>query len=207
MKPKVNSQSEQELQKAEEQFQAFDDSVKQMTMDRMNEAPKQDVEQLHKLSQKEIEKMGDIWLKPSRSLGPGADPKTNFKETFNERFRKDWEFAKEYVRFIAEHREMPGETIECWTKPFPGVNCEFWQIPTGRPVWGPRHLAEQLSKCKYHRLVMKQNTVGGDQMGNQYYGQMAVDTTIQRLDAVPVSPRKSIFMGMDDFSYDGRKVI
>jgi hypothetical protein len=39
----------------------------------------------------------------------------------------------------------------------------------------------------------------GDQQGTQYYGTMAVDTTIQRLDARPVSSRKSLFMGSGTF--------
>ena len=41
--------------------------------------------------------------------------------------------------------------------------------------------------------------IGGDERGNQYYGSMAVDTTIQRLDALPVSTNKSIFMGASSF--------
>lgn len=207
MKPKVNSAGEQELQRCQEQFDKFDQEVKSMTLDRMNEAPKQECEPIHKISQAEVEKMGDIYLKPLRRLPPGMDPKTGFKEKFNERFRKDWEHASEYVCFIPENRELIGETIECWTKPFPGVECEFWQIPTGRPVWGPRHLAEQLSKCKYHRLVMKENVrTGMDGMG-QYFGSMAADTVIQRLDAIPVGNKRSHFMGINDFNFDGRKAI
>ncbi len=39
---------------------------------------------------------------------------------------------------------------------------------------------------------------GADGMG-QYYGAMAADKTVQRLDARPVSTRKSIFMGASSF--------
>ncbi len=42
--------------------------------------------------------------------------------------------------------------------------------------------------------MQQNNQMGSDGMG-QYYGSMAVDTTIQRLDALPASTRKSIFMG------------
>ena len=46
-----------------------------------------------------------------------------------------------------------------------------------------------------HVLTMRDSvTTGSDHMG-QYYGTMAVDSTIQRLDAHPVGNTKSIFMG------------
>ena len=46
---------------------------------------------------------------------------------------------------------------------------------------------------------MQQNvSTGSDGMG-QYYGAMAVDNIIQRLDALPVSSRKSVFMGAQSF--------
>ena len=38
----------------------------------------------------------------------------------------------------------------------------------------------------------------GDGYG-QYYGAMAVDTIVQRLDAHPVTKRKSLFMGASGF--------
>lgn len=193
-KPEVTSSAQKELDKAEKQFEAFDQNIKEMTLDRMNEAPKQESEG-SKVSQKEIEKSNDIYLKPDRVIGPGVNPKTGEREKFNEKFRDDYNFAKEYVRFIAHNKEIIGETIELWTKPFAGTNCEFWKVPTGKPVWGPRHLAERLTGCKYHRFIMQQNTSrGADGMG-EYYGAMAVDTTIQRLDATPVNERKSLFMG------------
>ena len=75
---------------------------------------------------------------------------------------------------------------------------EFWQVPTNKPVWGPRYLAEQIKRKFYHRLMMEnKQTEAGD--GMTYYGQMAVDTTVQRMDARPVSTRKSIFMGANNF--------
>ena len=39
---------------------------------------------------------------------------------------------------------------------------------------------------------------GSDGMG-QYFGSMAVDTTVSRLDAIPVSTRRSVFMGATSF--------
>lgn len=194
MTPKPTPQTslaEKELDKAAKQFEAFDDNLKEMTKDRLDKAPTRETEPQNRLSQNEIDKSKEVYLKPAVSIGP--------REKFNENYRKDYEFAMEFVRFIPENKEIIGETIELWTKPFAGMCAEFWKVPTGKPVWGPRHLAERLAGCKYHRFVMQQNTVlGADGLG-QYYGSMAVDTTIHRLDAIPVSARKSIFMGATSF--------
>lgn len=187
-KPKLSSGlGNEELDKAEKQFKEYDENIKSMTKDRLDQAPQKEVEPQNKLSQNEILNSKDIYLKPDRAIGA--------REKFNEDYRKDYEFAREYVRFIPENKEIIGETIELWTKPFAGVPCEFWKVPCGKPVWGPRYLAERIANCKYHRFVMQQTTsTGTDGMGS-YYGAMAVDTTVQRLDAIPVSTRKSIFMG------------
>jgi hypothetical protein len=190
-KPKVGGSAQEELDKAEKQFNEFDSNVKQMTLDRMNEAPKEEAEPQTKMSQQEIEKSKDLYLKPHRTISS--------KEKFNEKFREDYNFAKEYVRFIPENKEIIGEEIEIWTKSFPGMPAEFWKIPTGKPVWGPRYLAERIANCKYHRLVMQQNVLTSSNHVGQMYGAMAVDTTVQRLDALPVSSRKSIFMGANSF--------
>jgi hypothetical protein len=186
-KPKLsNSASQQELDKAEKQLDSFEQNIKEMTLDRMNMAPKQDSEGVT-LSQKDIEKSQDIYIKPSRIVGS--------REKFNEDYREEYNFAKEYVRCIPKHNEIIGEVAEFWTKPFAGVPAEFWQVPTGKPVFIPRYAAEQLTKCRYHRFVMQQNVSTGTDGHGQYFGSMAVDTIIQRLDALPVSNRKSIFMG------------
>jgi len=190
-KPKVTTSAEKELDKAQKQFEAFDDSIKKMTLDRMNEAPKEETEMQTKMSQNEIAKSKDIYLKPDKTISS--------REKFNETFRAAWEFDKEYVQLIAEHKEIIGETIETWTKPYAGVPAEFWKVPTNKPVWAPRYLAEQIKRCNYHRLKMDQTTLtSGDGYG-QYYGAMAVDTVVQRLDAHPVNKRKSIFMSGTGF--------
>jgi len=191
-KPKLtNSQSEKELDKAQKQFETFDAEVKEMTLDRMNMAPKAEVEPQTKMAQKDIEKSKDIYLKPNKSIG--------CKEKFNEKFRDSYNFDKEYVHFISENKEVIGETIEIWTRPYPGMAAEMWQVPTNKPVWGPRYLAEQIKRKFYHRLIMQQHNISSsDGLGN-YYGSMAVDTTVPRLTAAPVSSRKSIFMGANSF--------
>jgi len=147
-KPKpTSSLAEKELDKVEKQFEAFDNQVQQMTLDRMNTAPKQDVEQQTLMSQEDIEKSKRIYLKPFKSIGS--------KEKFNEDYRKYYNFSMEQVQFIAENKEIIGETCEFWTKPFAGMPAEFWKVPTNKPVWGPRHVAERLTGCKYHRLKME----------------------------------------------------
>lgn len=192
-KRSYKTSSEKELDKAQEQFTAFDESVKAMTLDRMNEAPKKELEPQTKLAQSQIDKNNNMYLKPIRTVS--CSP----KDKFNEKFREDYNHAKEYVNFTAENKEVIGEAIDIWTRPFGGMPAEEWKVPTNRPVWGPRYLANQIKNCTYHTLTMQQNTaVGGDYAGN-YYGSMAVQSTVQRLDAHPVSARKQIFMGSNNF--------
>lgn len=181
MKPKASS----EMDKLEDQFKKFDENIKDMTLDRMNEARKEEVEPQTKLSQKELEKSKDIYLKPKRTIAS--------KEKFDEKFREAYNYAKEYVRFIAENKEIIGEDITLWTKPFAGLPAEEWVVPTNKPIYGPRYLAEQIEKCKYHRFSM-QNTMTGTDGTAQYFGNMVVDNIIHRLDAKPVSTQRSFFM-------------
>jgi hypothetical protein len=46
---------------------------------------------------------------------------------------------------------------------------------------------------------MDQSVSTGADGNGQYYGTMVADTTVQRLDAIPVSSSKSIFMGAKSF--------
>jgi hypothetical protein len=120
----------------------------------------------------------------------------NLKKKENDESQLD---ARIMTCSIAENKEIIGETIEIWTRPYGGMPAEFWKVPCNKPVWGPRYLAEQIKRAHYHRLTMQENRiVGSDGMG-QYFGSMAVDSTIQRLDAMPVSTRKSLFMGSSSF--------
>jgi hypothetical protein len=189
-KPNVNSSGQKELDKAEKQFDEFKENIDSMTLDRMNQAKPIEQEPQTKLSQADLARSNQIYLKPKRTQPS--------REKFNEEFRDQYNFAKEYVNFIAENKELIGESIELWTKPFPGVPAEEWVVPTNKPIWGPRYLAEQIHRCSYHRFSMQQQATGTDGMG-QYFGAMVVDNTIQRLDASLASSRKSIFMGSSSF--------
>lgn len=191
-KPKVSSQfAQKELDKAEKQFDKFEQEIKDCTLDRMSSAPKIEQEQQTKISDREAQKADGIWLKPVRTISS--------KEPFNETYREDYNFKKEYVKFIAEHNEIKGEKIEKWTKPFAGIPAEYWEVPPNKVVWGPRYLAEEIKKhCAYHRLTMKDQVTNADGIGS-YFGTLTVDSLVQRIDARPVSDRKSIFMGASGF--------
>jgi hypothetical protein len=180
-----------ELDKAEKQFDKFESEVKDMTYDRMNAAPKQDLEPQTKISGRDISKSTDVYLKPDKTIG--------CRDKFNEDYREEYNFSKEYVQFIAENKEIIGEVIELWTRPFAGMPAEFWKVPVNKPVWGPRYLAERIKGCIYSRLVMQENKMTGSDGHGQYFGSMAVDTKIQRLDAYPVSQKRSVFMGANSF--------
>ena len=117
------------------------------------------------------------------------------RERFNERYRDDYNKAKEYVKFVAKNNEVKGEKCEPWTKPFPGIPAEFWQIPVGIPVWGPKYLRDRLQKCGYHIMKMDQSTMNNTDGMGQYYGSMVVDDYINRIDAEEVSENRRVFMG------------
>jgi hypothetical protein len=183
-RPKVNSASQKELDKVEKQFEEFNDNIKDLVSARSPDAKPEESERQTKMSSNEIRNAKDIYLKPSKTLPD--------RQKFNEKFRKDWEFQKEYVHFIAEHKELIGETIEFWTHPFGGVGAEYWEVPTNKPIWAPRYVAEQIQRKSYHRLVMTNTTTQTSGVGT-FYGQLASDTKIQRLDAYPVREMKSHF--------------
>jgi hypothetical protein len=186
----TSAQGDKELDKVQAQFEAFDSAIKDMTLDKMNQAPKLQTEPQAKLSSEQIRKAEDIYLKPKKSIGA--------PDKFNERFRERWNRQKEYVQFIAQNNEIIGESIEKWTRPFGGIPAEYWEVPVNKPVWGPRYLAEAISSKKYHRFVMENRPVESNGMGT-VYGAMAVQQTVQRLDAFPVSMQKTIAMGARSF--------
>jgi len=164
----------------------FDASVKALTNEVDVNAQKPESEPQVKMSNREIAKQDGIYLKPDRSI--------NSKESFNEKYRTEYEFKKEYVPFIAENKEIIGETIELWTKPFAGISAEFWKVQTNKKVWGPRYLAEQISRKGYNRLTMEDRPVSQDG-GHTFTGQLVATNRIQRLDARPA--RGSTIMKSD----------
>lgn len=185
--PKVDSEGKKELSKMEKQFEEKSEKLTSLTMDEMNKAPVREVEPQTKLSTKEILNSEEIRLKPVKAIGS--------KEKFNEKWRPHWEYAKQMVCFIAENREINGEKIELWTKPYPGVPAEFWSVPVNKPIWGPRHLAEQISTRKYHKIIMNEKRVSEENQMGQMYGVAEVTETVHRLDAKHAPTTTSVFMG------------
>tara|TARA_R110000868_G_C10940832_1_gene767066 strand:- start:2270 stop:2845 length:576 start_codon:yes stop_codon:yes gene_type:complete len=183
-RPKVHSASQKELDKVEKQFEEFNDNIKDLVSARSPDVKPEETEKQTKMSSNEIRNAKDIYLKPSKTLPD--------RQKFNEKFRKDWEYQQEYVNFVAEHKELIGETIEFWAHPFGGVGATYWEVPTNKPIWAPRYVAEQIQRKSYHRLVMTNTTTQTSGVGT-FYGQLASDTKIQRLDAYPVRDMKSHF--------------
>lgn len=183
-RPKVNSDAQRELDKAQEKFDAFESEVKSMTMDKMNDAPREETEPQTKLSSKEWNEAPEIYLKPVRTIDPPMNAKKGIQEdVFNEKFRDEYEYQKKYVRFIAENHEIIGEMITLWTRPYPGTQAQMWEVPANKPVWGPRYLAEQIKRKSYHRLVMNDHKVVESGMAGTIVGGIVASNTIQRLDA------------------------
>lgn len=182
--------SDKDLKPLENQMEGMQKEIKRMNFDKLSLAPRHEEESQTKLSQQEIKKNNRIYLRPHRTIGA--------KEAFNEHYRPAWEFDKQYVNFIAENREVQGDAIDIWTKPYAGVPAQWWKVPVNVPVWAPRYVAEQIKRKHYHRLEMREqeasNLVAADQYGT-FTGRFVATKTINRLDAMPVSSSTSIFMG------------
>lgn len=191
-KPKPRSGlAERELDKAEQQFEAFDQSIKDLTQDAMNKAPMLEQEPQTKLSQNQIANSQDLYLKPKRSISS--------KEPFNEKFRDAYLYDKQTVSFICENKEIIGESINLWSKPYAGLPAEYWEVPTGKPVKAPRYLAEQIRKCTYHQLTMNEQEVVARDSSVEYCGRMVASKTVSRLTAEPVTNARSVFVSSNIF--------
>lgn len=185
-RPRVNTSAQKAIEKAKEQFDRFDQEVKNLTQDEMSKAPLEQHEPQTRMSANEIKKSTEVYLKPIKTIYPGCDSKTGkMTDVFNESFRDQYEYDKKYVRFIAENHEIIGESIDIWTRPYPGTAAEEWLVPANVPVWGPRYLAEQIKRKCYHVLTMEDHKqVGSDHTGT-YVGGMVAKATRHRLDAKP----------------------
>jgi hypothetical protein len=63
-----------------------------------------------------------------------------------------------------------------------------------KPIWAPRHLAEQLTRARHHNLKTNDDVVIGSDGTGVYHGSIVVKETIQRLDAKPVPKIKTLSM-------------
>ena len=181
-----------EISKINQQFNAQAESIEALTLDEMNKAPMREAEPQTKLSQRQLDSAKQIFLKPHIAFMD--------KNKFNEDYRKEYNFMKETVNFIAENNEVKGEIIKMWTHRFAGTPYEYWEVPVNVPVFGPRYLAEQITSAKYHTFKSEDKTIHTES-GMTYVGQMTTENIVKRLDAQPVIPRKSVFLS----SFEGAK--
>lgn len=183
VKPQVNSEGQKELQKLEQNFDNFKKNVDDLTEKRSvkSEAPE------HQISQKQIENSTDLYIKPNRIIMS--------REKFNEAYREQYNYMKEYVHYTVQHEECKGDSVELWTKPFPGLPAEFWIVPSGRAVWIPRYVADRLeNECQYKRLKMQDTRPYANDGTSQMTTQIVYDDIIHRISARPVSTSKRFSM-------------
>lgn len=197
-RPKVNSAAQKEIDKAEKNFETFSEEIKKHGSRDINDVPLEESAPQTELSRKEIRNAQEIYLKPKRKIFPAADPKTGKPQEFNEKFRKDYEDKREYVRFIAENKEIVGETITLWTKPFPGIPAEEWEIPVNKPVNAPKYVYDNVKRCRYTRLMMDESPTNVEG-GMTYYGRLIAKQKVERLSASKADEEITISMGTCNF--------
>lgn len=186
-KPRVNSEGQKELNRAQEQFDNFQAQIKDFNpLDASK--PVQETDPQTKLSTKQASQMDAPYIKPIRSVArtnfqnSKSDSRTYWDEKHRQLRDEDWE----YVRCIVENNEIIGEAVECWTAKWGCDPAHFWRVPVNKPIMIPRHLAVQLSKCQYHRLTMDNNYVREQNAIGTITGGVVVDVVKNRIDARPV---------------------
>lgn len=115
-----------------------------LTVDKIAETPKTEVEPQTKLTTKQIAANENIqYIEPRKRIkGIGTLP-----EKLKKQHDHDWE----YVKGIAENYEVVGEPICFWLSLYPGDPDCLWEIPVNRPVYVPRMIAKHLeSVMEYH---------------------------------------------------------
>jgi hypothetical protein len=187
IKPRVNSESQNQLNKADEEFKEFSKQVEAFNPIEVK-APLEEREQQTKLSTREMKNTDAPYIKPMRNV---ARVNTKERPTFwDEKHRpahdRDWE----YVKITAENNELIGSMIEMWTAEYGCDPAHFWQIPVNRPIYVPRLVAKKIAGCKYHRMSMEtadlNNTKLHEGENMQFVGGMVATHTKHRLNAYPV---------------------
>ena len=192
-KPNVNAEGQVELEKTGEQIEGMEAKAKSINLDQTILATRKETEPQTKIAQSDSQKMPEIYLKPKRTYPPGVHPKTGAVEQFNEKFRAEYNFQKEYVEFIAENNEVIGESINLWIKKFPGTNLEEWVIPVNKPVWAPRMVKERIEECGY--TVFRATQTLKSEEGINYNGYLEIQERKNRLNAREAPRQKKLYMG------------
>lgn len=185
-RPRVNSEGQKELDRVEDQFKNFNESVHEAKEESRKLVAKE-TEPHVKMSQEEMNRSDVIYLKPKRTFPS--------REKFNEKFRDEFNRQSEYVEFIAENREVKGESIDFCIKKFPGQSVEEWVVPVDKPVAAPRYVKERIQDCGYTVFTTANRDVTGREGGIEYYGQMVAEERRERLAARDYVRKPRIFTG------------
>lgn len=187
-RPRVNSEGQRELEKVETQLIRTVEETKKIDPLSAREKLKHiEHDEQTKLSTKQLQD-NVIVLKPTKYLMAVG-------QKFNEDFRDDYNYAKQYVQFVYEHQEEKGSTLEMWTKPFPGVPAELWLIPANKPISAPRYVKEQIERMNYiTRKYVEKAEIGSDFMGT-YHGVLEAETVQDRAITRDIPKTKRVFIG------------
>lgn len=181
-KAKRPSLSESQLERAEKSFDSFNEEVKTLSGVQPFNPDEGATDPQTKMGREQFKKADAPYIKPTRYISCSS------KERFNPEWQKLWDREKEYVKVIVENNEIIGESVELWHKNWPTQHAEFWQVPVNKPVYIPRGVATQITKCRYKRLktvdrpidqVLAEASHGGGIGFTQ--GMVAAETT-RRLD-------------------------
>lgn len=158
---------------------ALQDQLDITTVDAINasNAPKKEVEPQTLLSKRQVEKYDAPYIKPTIAESPNGKKKSS-QDAMRE---KAWK----YVKVIVENNEVKGERVDFWLKAeISGECCNYWQVPTNRPVYLPFHVAEHLSNRTYHKLKMVAQNVelGKGEIHSSPNGVLVADQTVNRID-------------------------
>jgi hypothetical protein len=183
MEPKVNSEGKKSLDKAEQLIGQFQAKTKEFNpFTGLGDVPVEEPQT--KISRREMDHADAQWIEPLRSIKRPVGGKDKATVYFNEKWKplheKDWE----YVKCIVENNELIGEKVPAWTSKWGCDPAHYWEVPVNRPVMIPRLLAEQLSKCKYHRLKME-GGLESAQESNFVNKRIVIDHVVRRIDCRP----------------------
>jgi hypothetical protein len=182
VKPKVNSEGQKVLDQAAEKLDAFQEQAREFNPFSGLKNVQVETEPQTKMSNREAKAADAIWIEPIRSVKRPQGGKDNAKVHWDEKWRPQWEEDWKRVKCIVENNELIGEAVEVWTAKWGCDPAHFWKIPVNKPVLIPRLLAEQLSKCQYHRLKMEDSA----EKMNYVNSRLVADHVIRRIDARPV---------------------
>jgi hypothetical protein len=179
--PKVNSEAQKQLDQVAQKLDAFQEQAREFNpFSGLTNVEAGDPQT--KISTREANAQDAIYVKPVRSIKRPQGGKDKATVHWDEKWRAQHDEDWKYVKCIVENNELIGEAVECWTAKWGCDPAHFWKIPVNKPVMIPKLLAEQLSKCQYHRLKMSDNA----EKVNYINSQMVADHVVRRIDARPV---------------------